>query len=410
MGQTFTSEDSVFNNQGGTISVTSGAFDIAQLHLSTGAGMSTGGTFDASTGAVLDISTIGTLTGTYTGTGGGVVQLSNGTIAVGMAGATFNFAPGLFQWTGGTIAGPGTLTNTMGMTLSGSNGWSLNTTLDNQGTVTQTGAGTLSLSNASPVALFTNAANATVDLGSKGEWLGGTIDNLGTIDVAAGMGQTFSELDSTFNNQGGTISVTSGTFAINQLHGSTGPGNSTGGTFDASAGAVLDISSIGTLTGTYTGTGGGVVQLSNGGTIVIGASGATFHFSTGLFHWTGGNFSGPGTLTSRGRHAGAGSAQRDREHPGDPQQRHTDQYRHDDLELHQQHNDRQPIGSRFDQPVEQPGQHRLAGWRRRSVDQRGNSHDRWSERCGERQREQLGDVRPDEARGNSLSMESRSRT
>ena len=33
---------------------------------------------------------------------------------------------------------------------------------------------------------------------------------------------------------------------------------------------------------------------------MIGAAGATFNFATGLFHWAGGTFSGPGTLTNTG--------------------------------------------------------------------------------------------------------------
>ena len=90
----------------------------------------------------------------------------------------------------------------------------------------------------------------------------GTVNNAGTILKTGGTG-TFIDDGTTFNNQGGTINIESGTFDIED-HLETGPGQSTGGTFDASAGAVLDISIIGTLTGTYTGTGGGPCNCSDG--------------------------------------------------------------------------------------------------------------------------------------------------
>ena len=53
---------------------------------------------------------MGTITGTYTGSGTGAVQLTTGTLVVGAAGATFNLPAALFQWGGGVIDGPGTLT------------------------------------------------------------------------------------------------------------------------------------------------------------------------------------------------------------------------------------------------------------------------------------------------------------
>ena len=39
----------------------------------------------------------------YTGSGGGQVEFSGGTLIIGTGGATFDFPQGLFQWTGGTI-------------------------------------------------------------------------------------------------------------------------------------------------------------------------------------------------------------------------------------------------------------------------------------------------------------------
>ncbi len=52
-----------------------------------------------------------TVTGTYTGSGGGQVDLSSGGLTIGAAGAAFDFPQGFFQWTGGLIEGSGTLTD-----------------------------------------------------------------------------------------------------------------------------------------------------------------------------------------------------------------------------------------------------------------------------------------------------------
>ena len=92
----------------------------------------------------------GTITGTLNGSGNGAVGLG-GTLLIGVGGATFDFATGLFQWSGNSINLDGnTLTNTGAMTIAINNGslfgnTSLNGggtpnqggTLDNQGTITQ---------------------------------------------------------------------------------------------------------------------------------------------------------------------------------------------------------------------------------------------------------------------------------
>ena len=49
--------------------------------------------------------------GRGTGSGGGAIYFNNTTLAVGAAGATFDFSPGLFRWLDyGALAGPGVLT------------------------------------------------------------------------------------------------------------------------------------------------------------------------------------------------------------------------------------------------------------------------------------------------------------
>ena len=91
-----------FNNQqGAVIEVDAGTFSLA------GGGTDSGGTFTVQSGATLDLTggSAPILTGTYTGSGGGIVSLASGTLDIGAAGATFNFPAGMFAWSGGRIAG-----------------------------------------------------------------------------------------------------------------------------------------------------------------------------------------------------------------------------------------------------------------------------------------------------------------
>ena len=235
----------------------------------------------------------------YTGTGGGTVQISsNGTPLIGSGGATFSFSPGPLQWIGGTIGGTGTLTNAGTMTISGSNGNSLETSLDNQGTITDSETGGVFFSSSATT--LTIASNAFYNIVNSGGWNGGTITNDGTIEKTAGSG-AFSDSGSTFQNDGGTINVQSGSFLFfPPAHQNSGPGTSTGGTFDVSAGATLGISGIGTLTGAYTGTGGGKVLIDGNGELAIGAAGASFDLAAGMLQWVAGDITGPGTLTNAG--------------------------------------------------------------------------------------------------------------
>ena len=114
------------------------------LSLAATGGPTVGGAFTVGSGAVLDLtgSQTRTYVGNYTGTGAGTIQLSNGTLQVGAAGATFNFPGSLFQWTGGTLSGPGVLTNTNTLNINGNVSLS-GLTLNNAGTVTWLGTGNI---------------------------------------------------------------------------------------------------------------------------------------------------------------------------------------------------------------------------------------------------------------------------
>ena len=193
-----------FNNQGGTVAATAGTLSI------TGGGTDTGGTYNALTGATVNLNGTGgttpTLTGTYTGSGGGTVGLPGGTIAIGTGGATFNFPAGLFQWTGGTIAGPGTLSNTAVITIGGS-GSKVNSglVLNNSGTITEAGT--------------SNSADWGIENGSTLNNLSGGIVNMTTSEILfnSGSGNAVNnEAGALFENTGSN-SVSTGAVTFNNL-------------------------------------------------------------------------------------------------------------------------------------------------------------------------------------------------
>jgi RHS repeat-associated protein len=288
----------LFNNLGGSI-------DVASNMLQIGGGASSGGSINVATGATVSLASYNaatqTITGTYTGSGGGSIQMTGGdgplTLAIGSAGATFDFAPGYLQVAGGTVTGPGVLTNvgslaiTGAMTLDG-------VTLDNAGTVVWA-AGRIYTANG-PVVNNTGTWDAQAnEFFEETDSTPGTFNNSGTVERTTGTGTgDFEQV--LFNNLGGAIDVASTALQI-------GGGASTGGSFNVAAGATVYLASYSaatqTITGTYTGSGGGTLQLYAGDgplDLAIGSAGATFDFARGLFQWTGGPIDGPGTLTNAG--------------------------------------------------------------------------------------------------------------
>ncbi|HUY33447.1 MAG TPA: DUF4214 domain-containing protein [Pirellulales bacterium] len=294
-----------FNNTGGTITVDSGKLAIG------GFGTSTGGSFVVSAGAAVDLTGAGgqpVYTGTYTGSGGGQVQVNSGTLAIGSGGATFDFPKGMFQWTGGQISAlsgqSATLTNTGFITINTTTGVTIDpaTTLANQGEIDDTGTGALTLGGP-----LDNQVGGTVVLQNTGGLNGGgTFSNEGTLKKMTGSGAA--TVGAPFDLNGGTVEADSGNLVLG-----AGAGTSTGGTFDVAQGGSVDISvpltfgSALTITGAYTGTGAGTVSFS-GGTLDIGIGGATFNFPGGMFQWTGGAISSSlGDLTNLGTMNLAGS-------------------------------------------------------------------------------------------------------
>jgi len=284
--------------QGDSVALTSGTY--------------AGGTFNTAQGATLDLTGGQTVTysGTLTASGSGTVQLSSGTLAVGIGGVTFNFLDNLFQWTGGAINGAaGTLTNDGTVNLSGSNEKVIynDTTLDNFGTIVQTGSGNLGLhsDNQAPTILMIQPgasylieSDSGVDNPSGGET---EIENAGTIEKTAGTGTSTILVNGTLSNTG-TIEADSGTFSLSATVAQVSGNTLTAGTWDAEAGSTLVFPS-----GTDITTDQASITLDGAGATIAAISGlssssGSFSLASGASFSTTGNFSNTGSLT-----IGAGS-------------------------------------------------------------------------------------------------------
>lgn len=226
-----------FSNLGGTLAADSG---ILQLHTADTLGASTGGTFNAAKGAVLDLTGGGNalstnvFSGNYTGSGQGTVLIGGGAFIVGAGGVTFDFPPGLLQWgTGPNLPNHiseinlqgNTLTNTGSLTLSnpagdsdeldglgGASGTILGGTLINRGMIVQQGDGDLGLADG---VQMENQAGATYDFVSDGGIFesggGGVLSNAGTLEKTGGTDT--SSVAVTFTNTG-VVQVQSGTLRL----------------------------------------------------------------------------------------------------------------------------------------------------------------------------------------------------
>lgn len=287
-----------FSNDGGTIDVLAGTLQIAGVRSPpVVGGVSTGGVFNVATGAVLDLTYLQhtvRYAGNYTGSGGGTIRVQSGTLQVDSSGATFNFPPGMFQWTGGSIAAGLTgLTNAGSMTLAGSDIKYLSGVLNNLGTITHTAAGDLQIEaffSAIPGTL-NNLASGLYDLQGDADLTHGVFNNAGTLRKSAGTDVSMPRFGNRLNNLGGTIDVRSGTFLL-QGNSSVNFTTHTGGNFIVAGGAFLDLTNMGgnqVFTGSYTGSGEGLVRMigtnGTGAAFTVGAGGATFNFPPGLLHW-----------------------------------------------------------------------------------------------------------------------------
>jgi hypothetical protein len=230
-----------------------------------------------------------TFSGTFSGSGAGMVLLNGGTLYAGTGGAIFNLPGSLLQWEGGTIANQLNdlfFTNTGTINLSGTASPVIAGRFENLGTMIQNNSGPMSINFSStfdnlPGAMFNFGSDAGIAFGGGGGQYP-QFNNQGVVLKSAGTG--VSQIAVTFNDLGGTVEVQSGVLAL------TSGGSSSNGTFNASMGATLDLvpaNQTSTFAGLFTGSGAGTVTLANG-TLQAAGAGVTFNFPGTLFQWTGG--------------------------------------------------------------------------------------------------------------------------
>jgi hypothetical protein len=306
--------DIAFNNSG-LVDAQSGFLDLAGGGISSGAFIAeAGGTLEFGGGphfltgtssvtgngtVIFDSETFNglsmTITGSYDVTGTTTFRATNapfafppvefdsnatmGMLNLGGASSTLTAlgnitVTGLFNWTGGTINGVGTIFAAGGMAISGSDGKTLDgSALVNAGTGTWTGTGGITASNG---AIITNLPGALFDVQTDAS-IGGSsslFDNQGTFRKSAGIATT--TVSAYFLNEG-TVDLESGN--VNMSAGYT---QTADGTLAVALGGAsptmysrLQVGGLATLDGTFT------VHLING---FVPASGNTFlvlNFSSG---------------------------------------------------------------------------------------------------------------------------------
>jgi hypothetical protein len=216
----------------------------------------------------------------------GIVSISGstnqGTFAISGSGSV---------WTNGTLSGP--LAQLGTLTLLGKNGLNTGSSLTNQGTIHEMGAGDLHPFESTIV----NLPGATYDFAGDGVIENGlTADlesfiNEGRLLKSSGVNTSSISIDIVNNN--GTIEVDSGTLTL--ANAGSVPA-STNGTFIVAQGATLNLAGPPPWTGEITGSGAGQVVLPSG--VLNAYPTLTLDFPDGMFQWTGGNMGG--TVTNLG--------------------------------------------------------------------------------------------------------------
>jgi RHS repeat-associated protein len=271
-------------------------------------------TFNVAEGATVDLTGgyATTYGGMLTGSGTGIVQLSGGGVAPALGGLTLNFAGSMFQWTGGVLnTALGNLTNLGTLNLAGNTEKLVYSdgTLDNFGTIIQTGSGNLGLHSDNvtattlkiePGASYLIESDAGIDNFAGGQT---ALSNAGIIRKTTGSGTSTLYIPGAMSNIG-TIEADSGTLYLDAT--SLGPisgSTLTSGTWKALGGATLALPT-------------GTAITSNQANITLGGAGATITglgglaSNSGALTLTGGaNFTTAGDFSNTGNlSAGSGSA------------------------------------------------------------------------------------------------------
>ena len=212
-------------------------------------------------GAVLDLTGVSpgygipVYAGRYTGGGAGRVELAGDILNTAQFGdepTVFDFPPGLFHWTGGTISGR--LTNRGTITLSGAADRALNGILENAGTIVlMLGDSALLFTGTGQGSFVNNLEGSLYDFRGNGRLSGyNALVNAGTLRKSGGTGTARVEVAFT-NEVTGTVEVASGMLAL------AGGGTSRGGSYDVAVGATLEVSGANRfrMAGRQSGSGGG---------------------------------------------------------------------------------------------------------------------------------------------------------
>jgi von Willebrand factor type D domain len=256
-------------------------------------GTLSGGIYNVSAGAILDLDNDLTFQGTLTGNAAGTILVSNTTLRIpdGLV-AHLNFTGTGFTFSGGTIAGPGKLVNDANNTLNiiGGNYKYLSTTLENLGTIKVSdsfypGSANGAVKNAGTLEFVNDA-----DIGQSGGFTL-NLENTGTILKSGGTDVT--QLDANLTNSS-LIDTKIGTLRLRF-------GTLNGGTYNVTAGATLELNNDLSLQGTLNGNITGALNASNLTLHVPTSQTAHLNFTGNGIVFSGGSIVGPGTLVNDGQ-------------------------------------------------------------------------------------------------------------
>ncbi len=254
-----------------------------------------------------------TISGTLSGSGAGAVGLYDGAVTAGVGGLTLNFAGDMLQVTSILFfTSSGDVTNLGTLNFAGAAGQAMGVyeggTLDNFGTIIQSGVGNISLhSNSTPTTLKNEAGAFYLIESDSGidNTVGGptALINAGTIRKTQGAGVSDLLINGSINNTG-VIEADSGTLFLDASSIAQISGNAlTAGTWNALNGATLKFP-----TNTAVAVNTANVTLGGAGATITGLSGlnsnsGAFSLLDGADFTKVGDFSNSGTLT-----VGVGSA------------------------------------------------------------------------------------------------------
>jgi hypothetical protein len=224
----------------GTVEVDSGELTL----FGQNGNASMNGTFNISTGALLDLTSGNTAlwSGQLTGSGGGHVLLASGGLNCS-AGVTLSFPQNLFWWTGGSLNGIVTNIGTVTAFASGSLSFSDNGNFDNFGLFLETNSGTIVASGP-----LQNESSGIYQFEGDGGLQGYPFVNYGLVWKSSGTG--ISTIANEFSTTG-IVEVDSGTLEVPNGY-ATGGGSlkiEIGGTGAGQTGQLL-VNGAATLNGT----------------------------------------------------------------------------------------------------------------------------------------------------------------